>query len=156
MSMLIQPVDTNSSHFEVSAEPNPLAAPRDVFYPILQRLADSISQPVTLLSFGRSRYVKDNGWFYIYEWPKMPVGYRRSAVSMPEVVWSIKTAGMVTMYTNPASGAGIDIADGNFSVAELICEDYLYLLSNLLCYGLDNEVAIFNKVVDEVISIKRR
>lgn len=51
------------------------------------------------------------------------------------------------------SGIGIDITDGNFSVAELIDRKHLYVHIDIFEYGNDQNKAIFSRLIDEVIEI---
>lgn len=96
-------------------------------------------------------FPEDSVNFYIYLWgTPHQIGYQRG---MPKDIWGVSTLSLINDSCFMFSGTGIDIADGNFSVAELVNYNQLFILFDLLHYRGPDAISILSRLVDEVIAL---
>lgn len=90
----------------------------------------------------------------VYIW-SVPDSGRNRRKDVPDTIWGVTTRddALIHDYAYSVSGLGVDIADGNFSVAELIDKKYLYILLDLTHRGSKQELEILKILVDKVIAI---
>lgn len=99
----------------------------------------------------------ENDAFNIYIWSS-PYGEKVKNLSRKEFIFEIPifVDGYYDVHTHDSfsyTGLGIDIADGNFSVAELINKHHLYIHFDVLHYECSASINVFARILDEAVSI---
>lgn len=135
----------------------------DFIHNQLERLSSAIGQDVLLTApHGSAAVTIDTNQFVIYIW-STPFGLSGhiGKVTPPATIsiWNqpvVADYGSLLIWYKGAyaySGVGIDIADGNFSIAELVNNKDLYILFDIVEYSSIEARKLFTKLIDEVISI---
>jgi len=110
-------------------------------------LCPLLGEVVIHVPHGNNDATVNDGLFHIFIWSS-PRGSKSTTV--PESIWGTEVDCTDEGFTS--TGEGVSINDESYCVAELIGHN-LFVHHDLVHHGTDNEVAIFSRLMSEVIDV---